>query len=424
VLEPIRETGEIPSRTREVLPYLQANDKFHTLPTFRQETLAELFAAIKEQHGERKATLWLEATLKGEQAKRLPSPIWGNPRQEHLEMVSETPDERLEQPLRSRISPLQPKTATPTPPKAVKAISAHESRLEQVKELKTQLSPSTLATYRVLLEGAFKVALARGYSPKTSLVTFFCPLEVVAAAAGIHRTTLWRSLPKLKALNLIDAREWKTNLRGKTKNGGYLWQVKLDPSEHHQPKLKHDEFKHQWRDLTLDAAEGRTAHQQLQQSVLLAEDTKGINLVLAWALPPSQKQKPSLPSKHLTVAGSPTPRYFALESILDLPGVTKSERNELVDLCSKAIASSLADTGIISRMFYRRVLWNLLRQYDQGNDWFRDFFDFVTRVRTDYQERYAKKAGALLISRLRQWHLWQELEDTPPYRVSRGPLQA
>lgn len=274
-----------------------------------------------------------------------------------------------------------------------------------------------------MLETAFNVAKARGYAPATSLVTFFCPLEVVADALGCHRTTLWRSLPKLKALNLLDAREWKTDLRGETKNGGYLWQLKLDFRAPFQPKLKHEEFKHPWRDLNADVAQGRTAHQQLQQSSPQESYKKGVNQLLAWALPPEAKQPPPLPVG-LTVAGEKPTRVFALETLLDLPGVSKKQRNEMVNLTAQAIASSLGDLSPISKNFYRRVLWNLLRQFDQGNDWFQDFYDVVSRVRTDYQERYAKKPGALLISRLRKWHNWQELEATPPYSVATGPLQA
>jgi hypothetical protein len=424
VLEPIRETREILSRTHEVLPYLQSNDKFHTLPSFRQQTLLEIFGSIRQEKGQRQAAAWLESALNPASRRGLPSPIWGQkPPSQPNNAPDKEPKDPYQDATRSQNSRQVAKTGARTHHKGILSLSERESVFEEAALLKAQLSPTGVAIHRLLLEAAFKVAEARGYAPGTSLVTFFCPLEVVAGAVGCHRTTLWRVLPKLKALKLLDASEWKTDLRGTTKNGGYLWQVKLDPTARFEPKLKHEEFKHHWRDLNADVSQGRTAHQQLQQSSLQESNDKGVNQLLDWALPPEAKQNSPLLLGSLTVADEKPSRVFALETILDLAGVSKKQRNEMVNLTANAICSSLGDLSPISKNFYRRVLWNLLRQFDQGNDWFKDFYDLASRTRTDYQERYAKKAGALFISRLKNWHLWQQLDFTPPHRVATGPLQ-
>ncbi|MGL4608475.1 MAG: hypothetical protein ACRCYY_02150, partial [Trueperaceae bacterium] len=109
--------------------------------------------------------------------------------------------------------------------------------------------------------------------------------------------------------------------------------------------------------------------------------------------------------------------------ILDLSSVENIGRNEMVDLTAHAIGNCLNDTGTTSLMFYRKLLWNLLRQYDQGNDWFFELYTLASRAWVDAQERFARNAGALLVSRLKHWHRWNEIEATPPSSVAKGGLR-
>lgn len=426
---PNRERTKSTSRTAKVHASLQKDDQLHISETHRL-----IYHALVTKHGQAHADTW----LRGEQSKgktNLPTlkrASWLNVQNFSVathepkeEQKADNPQEQkhVSEASSSPISGLEAEGGTVTPSETLTGgLTLQEKISEQTQHLQSQLKPTGLNLLRVLLETGHEVAKARGYSPHVSCVTFFCPQEIIVKALGVVRSTVWRNLQDLKALDLLDASEWKTDLNGATCNGGYLWKVKLDPHSQSKPKLNIEEFKHPWRDLTADVMEGKTAFNTVHQSLPQEEIRYGVKSILTWALPPKPNKKPSLPVSSLTDAQGEK-RVYSLESILDLPGVERSERNEMVKLTARAIGYCLGDTSVVSRHFYHRILWNLLRQYDQGNDWFGAFYNFASRVRTDFNERYAKKAGALLISRLKQWPLWQQLDTTPPYRVATGPLQ-
>ena len=155
------------------------------------------------------------------------------------------------------------------------------------------------------------------------------------------------------------------------------------------------DYKAQWRDLERDIEQGRTAHnfileaeskETMQQSYTEEHIKRVIKLVIDWALPPSLPETPLC----MTVA-------WNLEAILDLSSTPKSDRNQMVDLAATTICKTLGDRHSLN--FYRRTLWNLLRHFDQGKDWFMPFYEMILRARTDYQEGFARNAGALLHSR-------------------------
>ncbi|MGL4609027.1 MAG: hypothetical protein ACRCYY_04990 [Trueperaceae bacterium] len=324
--------------------------------------------------------------------------------------------------------------------------------------LRAQLSPTAFRLFVCLWATAEQVIQTRSYSPHVSHVTFFCPQDIVVKVLGVVRSTVWRAIQELIRQRLLDAREWKTDFKGSTRNGGYLWKVKMDPLAPTQPKLQLDEFKFPWRDLEKDVAQGRTAYNimndhrlvndhrsvkehgmkdkgegkdknnrvkdTLHQSLDQEGSQQDINLILDWALPPKPMNKPPLSLESLTDAAPESQRVYSLETILDLSGAPKTERNEMVDLTARAIGKCLNDTGVTSLMFYRKLLWNLLRQYDQGNDWFFELYTLASRARVDCDERFARKPGALLVSRLKHWHRWGEIEQTLPSRVASGGLRA
>lgn len=288
--------------------------------------------------------------------------------------------------------------------------------------------------YRVMLELGFIVAQRRGYAQGVSRVTLHCPLEIVAFALGVHRTTIWRNLEPLTEAGLIACSDHTTTVTNspswKSNNitDGKLWCIKLDPASKEPARLSFDDLKTQWRDLGGDIERGRTAFNQVQNAKAEAAELavqqsnieevirRGVELILEWALPPLSS-KPPLESKNMTVAP-------ALETILDLPGAERHERNEMVDASARAICHTLGDTQPVSLKFYRRLLWNLLRKYDQDQDYFMTFYEMVLRARADYQEGFARKAGALLHSRLKASPVWEELQRTPPVRVGVSPLTA
>ena len=448
-MQAIRERTKSTSRTAQIPILIQKHDKFHTLPVERQQTLGVIYQALYQRSGVVAAEKWLETQLKAQSPTSLPLLT----RASHLETPNPHPthpQNPLPEPPRSPISPLKPQKGVLVPPKTLKPVltplSVQSQEFSQIDldklcaPLESQLSPTGFRLYRILLESGFEVSKARGYSPNVGVVTYFCPQEIVAHALGVDRTTIWRNLPKLIALGLLDASEWKTDLYGDTRNAGYLWQIKLNPDSPHKPRLTQEDFKHPWRNLRADVESQHTAYrltqssspvgeteqqnengvesiqvQSMQQSLSKKDTKQVINQILSWALPPLPNQSPLC----MTVAGQ-NPAKLSLETLLDVPYAEKHERNQIVDNAAQAIAFTLNDSH--STNFYRNTLWNLLRQFDRGNNWFMPFYQLILRTRTDLKEGFARKGGALLQARLKQCGFWDELRRTPAFRVGERPM--
>ena len=278
--------------------------------------------------------------------------------------------------------------------------------------LASDLNRGELRTFQALHTCALHVAQRRGYAPAVSRVTFFCPLEVVAVALGVNRTTVWRHLHILRELGLVDARAHKTTFRGETVNDGYLWCVRLNPQQGKSPRLTYDELRARYRNLSADVEAGRTAHaltqkareEKMQQSYSVEKGTVNLELLLSWTLP---LENPFSPVNTDCCKAE-------IMSILDVRHAEKSERNLAVDQAASAICYALADPG--SHGWYCKLLWTLLRRRDQGQDYFHQFYDMVLRTRADRTEGFARNAGKLLISRLKKWEVWDWLEETPMTR--------
>jgi len=285
--------------------------------------------------------------------------------------------------------------------------------------LEDKLSKSQLETFRLLHSSALSIAAQRNYSPSVTQVSFFCPAEIVAYSRGIHRTTLWRQLKPMLELGLLDYRAHKTTHNGKTVTDGTIWSIKLHPNKGKAPRLSYQDLKTKYRDLSADIDSGRTAFKQIknkmQQSNTNKEDIHKNKLIIEWALTPITNSNP------VSTDCCKIPA-IALESVLDLPHVDKKDRNKSVDMAARAISYALSDAT--SHRFYAKLLWNLLRRHDQGQDYFRAIYFMVVRARADYNEGFARSAGALFVSRLKKSSIWDWLEQTPMLRVGTKPIKA
>ena len=292
--------------------------------------------------------------------------------------------------------------------------TARELTLQLTACLKTDLNRGELKTFRLLHEVALIYAQKRSYSPKTTQVCFFCPKDIVALALGVNQSTVWRHLKVLLELRLLDARPHMTDYKGHTLTDGYLWCIKLNPYKGKTPKLSYEDLNHKYRDLEADVKSGRTAYKEMQESLVLTKDLKGTELILTWALTPLSYQTPV--SSDSCISYLPN-----LESLFDLPFHPKQERNKQVDKLARSIAFTLADAK--SHQFYCQLLWNLLRKHDQGQDYLPAVYDMLIRARTDQLEGFALSAGALFVSRLKEWSGWDDLKRTQPTRVG-GAIKA
>ncbi len=299
------------------------------------------------------------------------------------------------------------------------AASAADVALTLTENLSFSLSRSGIRLYRTLLETVLTVMEARGYSPATTEAVIFSPAEVVALDAGISPATLYRVLPELRAAGLVDARGHYTTHRGRTKQDGTLWAVRITPRRGCSARVGYADLKGTYRDLGADIASGKTAYALVRESKEAPRrDAASARRTLRWALP-KPTQTP-LRSDSLISGGRD------LERVLDVRYAPKEARAEAVDGAARAMAAALRDSGGLN--YFRLVLWNALRLTDRGDGgadsiWFW-LFEQVGRAQADAAEGFARSPGALFTSRLVSAPWYERLRHAPPVRVGSPPLTA
>jgi hypothetical protein len=290
--------------------------------------------------------------------------------------------------------------------------------LEVAQTLTDALPQSTSQTaqtlYTALVGAAIETARGKGYSPAVTHMIFHCPLEQVARACGLSRKSVWRHLPALRDLGLVDWRTHKGTCRGETRNTGTVWKVRLTPTHGTKARLGYQDLKHRWRDLDADVRAGRTSYALLSHTSQVKTKSVDIAVVTSWTLLPQAPQNP------VGLYGTP-PRRVDLESVLDVRHADRGERGGAVDLAAQALAQALRDSSSLN--YYRRLLWQLLRRYDAtGEDLSYQVYLMAQRARTDATEGFARKPGALFLSRLKKADWFAEIMNASPIRVGSRPL--
>jgi hypothetical protein len=288
---------------------------------------------------------------------------------------------------------------------AVESFSAR-----QVARVMVNLNPLALRIYALLNRLGCEVAHHRGYHRKAGQVSYFCPAESICAHLGISRGSFYRSLKELVVLGLVDARGHKTTINGwAVRCDGTLWSVKLLPHKGSRARLRFEDLKASYRDLEADIEAGNTAYAQTRQSSTGEANMVTLESLLAWALPPVHPQNPVT----LTVASD---ERLSLEFLLDVPFIPRQGRREAVDKAARALAQHLTDESSLN--FYRYLVWQLLRLHQQGRDYVLSVYQMLLRAGSDCQEGFARKPGALFVSRLKACALWDELREVPLTRIA------
>jgi hypothetical protein len=68
-------------------------------------------------------------------------------------------------------------------------------------------------------------------------------------------------------------------------------------------------------------------------------------------------------------------------------------------------------------MYFQQLLWHLLQRRDAGApDGFRVVYLEAQRAAVDAAEGFARRPGALFVSRLKRARWWREMSAAPPAR--------
>jgi DNA-binding Lrp family transcriptional regulator len=262
--------------------------------------------------------------------------------------------------------------------------------------------------YQALLIPALENARERSYV-NPSRVTFHCPAEIISLALGISRMTLWRAVQVLKDAGMIDNRPVKGNCRGRVRNTGSVWQVRLTPNHGSRCKLSYEELKHSWRpNFNDEIRQGRSSYRAVKaarvQHVTYKRTSNelDIDLLRRWSVDSFKHSNP------VDTLVCNKPKNAVLEVLLDVssarPGRDTVAR---VDLAAQALATALADQRSVN--FYRLIVWNALKASQRGVDLFQVLYQVAIRARVDVRENWSRKGGAVFTSRLKQTDFWDEL---------------
>jgi hypothetical protein len=276
------------------------------------------------------------------------------------------------------------------------------------ERLPKHLTGTAKRVYQALLIPALENARERAYV-NPSRVTFHCPAEIISTSLKISRMSLWRAVQVLKDAGLVDNRAHKGNCRGRVRNTGSVWQVRLTPNHGSRCKLSYEELKHSWRpNFNDEIRQGRSSYRAVKaarvQRVTYKDNSQelDIDLLRRWSVD-SFKNPPSVDTSVCN-----KPKNAVLEVLLDVssarPGRDTVAR---VDLAAQALATALADQRSVN--FYRLIVWNALKASQRGLDLFPMIYHLAIRARVDVQEGFSRRGGAVFVSRLKQTAFWDEL---------------
>jgi hypothetical protein len=278
------------------------------------------------------------------------------------------------------------------------------------EHLPQNTSQTARKVYAVLVEVGIRVEQERGHAPSVVESVFHAPVELVAEAAGVSRVSVWRHLPALRALGVVDCRTHKARWRGgevcETRNSGTVWRVRLTPRRGSTARVSADDLRHRWRGAEMRGAASKRALKRTQE---FQERSLKIQVLVDWTLSPGSINP-------VAMYVSP-PAQSGLEALLALTGGRRQERAGAVDRGAQALSQALRDSSSLN--WYRRLLWQLLRRYDAtGQDESYRVFLAAQRAAVDAREWDGlRRPGGLLVSRLRGAEWFAEMMAAPPVRV-------
>ena len=284
-------------------------------------------------------------------------------------------------------------------------IDLRERSSKLTHSARRMVSPQAFRLYAHLHLTALICAHRRNYHSKTSQITFFCPQDTVMDQLGIKsRTTIGKYRRELEAAGLLKSDYQQTTVDTERYRTGMLWAVKVFPERAAKTRLSYDDYKHTYRDMESDLESGRTAfnlrngHTQRDPSGAHIE----FDLILYWALSDFRALSPS--SVYVHSAQQPQ-----IETVLDVPFMPWQDRRATVSLAVKSVQTAFNDHNEVSQKFLFKLMWNLLRLSDEGQDYFRAVYDVLKRVHVDMLEGFTTTPGNLFVYRLKQLPFWDEV---------------
>lgn len=272
--------------------------------------------------------------------------------------------------------------------------------------LEAPLHKTAERIFTCLFDVALRALQRRGQALTVSQCVIHQPVELVALHLGISRVTFYKHLVSLQALGLVASRGHVSSYGGLARKDGTLFAVAFKPG--HQARLRYEDLKHKWRDLSSDIASGtRTAWAFLQslQSKRPKDREVQIDHLISWAVTPGKIDKKPVKSD---CKGDLQECIYSLEMLSE---AHPKDRKALVDRYAQALASGFLDASNLN--FWRKLLWQSIKGEWRGLGSLYQLQNALTRLTADVAEWQGLRApGALLVARLRQAGIWDSLQFT------------
>lgn len=267
-----------------------------------------------------------------------------------------------------------------------------------------QLHPTARKVFTQIFETALRALSASGHTVTPNQHVIHQPVEILAAALGMSRVTLYTHLKTLKRLGVLDFRGHTGTWYGLSRKTGTLFAVSLTPAAA-PARLRWFDLKHKHRDLQADTQSGtRTAWaflKTVQSRPDRAERCK--NALGAWAV------KPGHTSNVVKSSDCQGDLHSIVYSLETLSSTHKNKRAEMINRYALALSTGFLDSTNLN--FWRKLLWDALRRDWEGLDTLYQLQSALTRLMADVQEvECLRSGGALLVSRLKACGLWNTLK--------------
>ena len=301
-------------------------------------------------------------------------------------------------------SPLRPQGHLAVPSVRVdRAVPTSESVLAA---LETPPHQTAQNIYHALHAVSVEVLQAKVQALTVHQVVIHQPVEVLALYLGMSRVTFYKHLKELHRLGLVASRGHVSSYGNLSRQDGTLFAVSLKPG--HVARLRYDDLKHKHRNLQADIDSGcRTAWSFLQSlSGSLQSKTRerlvSLGNLVSWALNPGLfDQQPVIRD----CKGKLAEYVYSLERLSD---THPKKRGEMVDAYAHALAQGFLDGHNLN--FWRKLLWQAIKCDHRGTGILQKLSSTLTRLIADVEEwQGLRSPGGLLVARLKQAGLWDEL---------------
>jgi hypothetical protein len=252
--------------------------------------------------------------------------------------------------------------------------------------------------WRQLHRLALDVGRARLYDQVPRSITFHCPAVTLCGLLGITDRHLRRLSGELEAVGLLDCGGHAQQVAGRSMYDGTLWAVLVTPHEE-APRIRADEWKHQWRPDFVTDLEGKTGAFSEMSELLKAraDESEKYDTAKRRAANPDAVSPPPLSSSDIL----PRPSLRAVvEGLSQLWHLHSSKRSRAVGLLASQIAAALVEPE--RRRYWCRVIWEALRSEHEQRGGLQTFGAQLARLDADLREGAPwKNPGAVLAARLK-----------------------